>query len=64
MNYTGREVIEAVVRRLNDKDIRCYDSAIVAVIADLNRQQLSELITFGDLTKWINERNDKSKQNP
>lgn len=59
MNYSGKQIIEAIVRRLNDKDIRCYDSAIVAELRNLTHYELNQLITFGDVDKWVSQRNIK-----
>jgi len=56
-------MIDAIVRRLNDEDKRCYDSAIVAKLASLNRYELSQLTTFGEVDKWLSERNNKEKAN-
>ena len=57
MEINGKEIIKAIVQRLDDKDIRCYDSAIVTELRKLNRHELNQLITFGDVAKWVNERN-------
>ena len=56
MNKNGKEIIKAIVQRLNDKDIRCYDSTIVTELRELNRYEWNQLITFGDVAKWVNER--------
>ena len=58
VNKNGKEIIEAIVRRLDDEDVRCYDSAIVAKLATLDRYELNQLITFGDVDKWIRKRNN------
>ena len=57
MNITGKQIIEAIVRKLNDDDVRCYDSAIVAELASLDRYEINQLVTFGEVDKWISERN-------
>ena len=46
MNYNGKQIKDAIVRRLNDENIRCYDSAIVA-----------KLVEFGEVDKWLTDRN-------
>jgi len=56
MNYTGEDLIKAIVRRLNDKDIRCYDSAIVRLLRQLTTYELRQLVDFGDIDKWVSER--------
>ena len=57
MNYNGKQIKDAIVRRLNDENIRCYDSAIVAKLVELNRYELSQLVEFGEIDKWLSERN-------
>jgi len=59
MNYTGKDMIDAIVRRLQDEDIKCYDSNIVAKLAILNKYELSQLTTFGEVDKWLSERNNE-----
>jgi len=63
MNYTGKDIIDAIVRRLQDEDIKCYDSNIVAKLASLNKYELSQLTTFGEVDKWLSERNSEAKAN-
>ena len=60
MNKNGKQIIKAIVRRLNDEDVRCYDSAIVAKLRTLSRYEIQQLSTFGDVTEWVAERNTKS----
>ena len=57
MNYNGSQIIDAIVRRLNDEDIRCHDSAIIQKLASLDRYEINQLTTFGDIDKWIADRN-------
>lgn len=59
MNFNGKDIIASIVRRLNEEDIRCYDTAIVKKLSELDNYELNELTTFGDLAKWIRERNKK-----
>lgn len=63
MNLNGKQIIDAIVRRLDDEDVRCYDSAIVAKLASLSEFELNQLITFGEIDKWLTERNNKAKAN-
>jgi hypothetical protein len=63
MNYTGKDMIDAIVRRLQDEDIKCYDSQIVAILASLNKYELSQLTTFGEVDSWLSERNNEAKVN-
>ena len=55
---TGMEIIEAIVNRLDDKDIRCYDSAIVSQLRQLTKYELNQLVTFGDIDEWVKDRNE------
>jgi len=57
MNYNGEQIKDAIVRRLNDENVRCYDSAIVAKLVELNRYELSQLVEFGEIDKWLIDRN-------
>ena len=59
MVKSGKDVVEAIVRRLNDENKRCHDSAIVAKLVELDRYELSQLVTFGEIDKWLTERNNK-----
>ena len=56
MNYTGKQIKDAIVRRLNDENIRCYDSAIVAKLVELNEYELNQLVEFGEIDWWLSER--------
>ena len=61
MNYNGKQVIDAIVHRLNEENIRCYDSAIVKKIAELSRDELNQLVTSGDVNQWVGERKKQLK---
>jgi hypothetical protein len=63
MKIDGKQIIEAIVRRLNDENVRCYDSAIVAKLSSLDTYELNQLVTFGEIDKWLSERNDKARYN-
>jgi len=55
-NKNGRQIIEAIVRRLNDLDIRCYDTEIVSKLASLDKYEINQLTTTGDIDIWVKER--------
>lgn len=59
MNLNGEQLIEALCRRLDFQDERLYDTNIMSLLRSLDRYELNQLITFGDIDKWINERNKK-----
>ena len=62
MNYNGEQIKDAIVRRLNDENIRCYDSSIIAKLVELNRYELSQLVEFGEIDKWLTDRNKQKEQ--
>ena len=59
MNYNGEQIKDAIVRRLNDENIRCYDSAIVAKLVELNRYEVTQLVEFGEIDRWLSERKQR-----
>ena len=62
MNYNGKQIKDAIVRRLNDENIRCYDSSIIAKLVELDRYELSQLVEFGEIDKWLTDRNKQKEQ--
>jgi hypothetical protein len=60
MKITGQQLIDAVARRLNEEDVRCYGSAISAKIGLLTAQELAQLTDFGDVSAWHNDRIEKA----
>ena len=62
MNYNGKQIKDAIVRRLNDENIRCYDSAIVAKLVELNRYELNQLVEFGEIDRWLSERKQNTNK--
>ena len=59
---SGEDFISAVADRLNDEDIRCYDSAIVRQVRKMTAGQLWQIVHFGDVTEWHNYRIRKAGQ--
>jgi hypothetical protein len=62
MKITGQQLIDAVARRLNEEDVRCYGSAIVAKINSLTAPELAQLTDHGDVTAWHNDRVEKEQE--
>ncbi len=60
MEITGKQMIDAVALRLNEENVRCYDSAIAARINSLTAPELAQLTDFGDVTAWHNDRIEKA----
>ncbi len=56
MKITGKDIIDAITKRLEEDDILCYDSAIVNELRELNWGETLELFTLGDVASWHNER--------
>ncbi len=56
MSVNGRNIVDAIVKRLNEENIRCYDNAIVAKLNSLTAAEMSQLSTFGDVVEWHNDR--------
>ena len=63
MNYTGEDIIRAIVRRLKYENVRCNDTAIVNKLRTLNRYELNQLNIFGDVSTWIRDRNSIKELN-
>jgi hypothetical protein len=62
MKITGKQMLDAVARRLNEENVRCYDNAIVAKINSLTAPELAQLTDFGDVTAWHNDRVEKEQE--
>lgn len=56
MKMTGRDIIERIANRINDKGEMAYDSTILRYLRNLNHKQTLELFTLGDVAKWRNEK--------
>ena len=63
MAYSGRQFINAIVKRLEDKKIPPHDSAILWILRGLDGYELEQLINFGDIDEWIRDRNKKGENN-
>jgi len=51
----GEEVINGIVQRLKDTGIPPNDSAICRLLRSLDKYEMSQLTTFGDIDKWVRE---------
>jgi hypothetical protein len=56
MDISGKQIIDAIARRLDEENIRCYDAAIVERLRNLSSGEIMQLIHLGDVTRWHNER--------
>jgi len=52
----GKELIEALSKRLKFQEKELYDANILTLLRSLNEYEVNELVTFGDCEKWIRER--------
>ena len=59
---TGQDIIDAIVARLTDKDVRCYDTTIVQQLRELTGGEVMQIFHFGDVTEWHNERITNNKK--
>jgi hypothetical protein len=64
MKMTGKEFIEKVCERLRDEDVRLYDSNIKNKIESLTANELSELVSLGDIALWKTQRNKLRSEKP
>jgi len=56
MNHDGKYLIERIVKRLDEDDIRAHDSNIISKLRSMDKRELWQLLTFGDVVKWHNDR--------
>lgn len=61
MNYDGKHLIEVVKNRLDDEEYTphdggAYTNAILETIRNLSNAELNQIVSFGDVQKWHNER--------
>jgi len=59
MKITGGNLISAICKRLDDKNVLQYDSNIINVIKTLSSGELHQLVDFGDVQSWHNDRINK-----
>ena len=59
MNITGDNLISAICKRLDDKNVLQHDSNIINLIRTLTSGELYQLIDFGDVQSWQNDRINK-----
>lgn len=60
MKVTGKKLIDVLCHRLEDNGHRCYDSEIMILLKTLSSEQLWQIVSFGDVQKWHNERVSKA----
>ena len=59
MEISGQNIVDKVVGRLSEEGVRCYDSAIVAKLRQLDAQEIRQLTQLGDVIQWHNDRTKK-----
>lgn len=60
MNITGMQFVAALCRRLEDLGELKHDSNIINLLRTLDKYELNQLLTFGDVDKWICFRNNQN----
>lgn len=61
MNHDGEYLIKRIVKRLDENNIRAHDSNIIHRLRSMNKRELWDLLTFGDVVKWHNDRVNQVK---
>ena len=56
MEVSGTDLIKILVTRLKDKGQSYKDYNIVHSLRSLTSTQLNQIVTFGDVLDWHNER--------
>ena len=56
MKITGDLIVDKIVERLAEENIRAFDSEIVKKFRSLNWQEINQLAAFGEIAEWHNER--------
>lgn len=58
MDINGQQFIDAIVNRLKDEGSghRLFDSVIMNKLRTLNNGELNQIVSFGDVIDWHNER--------
>ena len=59
MKIDGKKLIEIIVNRLDDEDIRCNDFIIVNKLRDMTFLELNQATCLGDVVSWHNDRKQK-----
>lgn len=67
MNYNGEDLVNVIIKRMEDEnfipvDGGHYTNEILRRIRNLNRGQLNQIVSFGDVTEWHNDRINKLTQ--
>jgi len=61
IEINGKYFVSIISKRLNYEKILAYDSNIVNKIRELNKYQLLQLVTMGDVAEWHNDEINKGK---
>ena len=60
MEVSGKDLIKILTDRLQEQDKKCYDANIIILLRSLTSNQLNQIITFGGVLDWHNERKLKT----
>ena len=61
MKIDGQQFVNAICERLREESLLCTDTNIVIKLAVLSSGELNQLVSFGDVTSWHNERVEYQK---
>ena len=61
MNITGDDFVNALAKRCADEGKPPTSDKMIRLIMGLDRYELAQLCTFGEVAKWLRERNLKTK---
>jgi hypothetical protein len=54
----GNYIIDKLAERLTEKNKLATDGNIVNLIMSMNKYEILQLATMGDVSLWVNERNE------
>ena len=60
MNVSGKDIIASICNRLEAEKILTHDGNIIQKLRSLSSYELHQLIDFGDVPSWHNDRINKA----
>ena len=61
MNINGKQLIDGLCDRLKDEGKPCTDSQIMILLRSLDRYEVNQLVIFGTVDKWKNDKIAKDR---
>ena len=62
MNYNGKQFIDIICDRLNFLGKDLTDNEICTLIRSLNRHELNQIMIFGIVDKWHNDKLNRQEE--